>query len=62
MGANAAHAEITGTITMPAGGEMWAGSSTHDIVWETSGGSETHTAELWLSTDGSGTHSVSEVR
>ena len=50
--ANVAQAVITGTITMPAGGEMWAGSSTHDIVWETSGGSETHTAELWLSTDG----------
>ncbi len=44
--ANAAQAEITGTVTSPAGGEMWAGSSTHDIVWETSGGSSTHTAEL----------------
>ncbi len=50
--ANVAQADIAGTVTVPAGSEMWAGSSTHDIVWETSGGSETHTAELWLSTDG----------
>ncbi|MDI6781349.1 MAG: hypothetical protein QME49_04495, partial [bacterium] len=56
--ANAAQAVITGTVTLPAGGEMWAGGSTHDIVWETAGGSSTHTAELWLSIDGGGTYPV----
>jgi hypothetical protein len=47
-----AQAVITGTITTPFANAFLPGSSSHDIVWTVAGGEGTHTAELWLSTDG----------
>ncbi|MFH1860525.1 MAG: hypothetical protein ABH870_05885, partial [bacterium] len=44
----AAQSAITGTVTTPSTGAVYAGSSSQDIVWTVAGGKGTHAVELWL--------------
>ncbi len=45
------------TLTSPAGGEVWAGGSAHDVVFEVQAGDPTATVWVNLSTDGGATWS-----